>query len=193
MEALGTELRNLGADVTIIKDARKSEMTNIIKQLPNKASVYENVFLFFSGHGATNQGRHYIVAIDEESSKTVPLSLEEIDEFLAETSFKNIILVSDACTTIQSGPDDREAPKSAGRTLMVFSSNLDSSWDGIPGEHSPFAFGLLEYISKPMKVIDMFNKANEFAIAYASNHHRYQIPVIQSVGTFNTDLYLYYL
>ena len=74
---------------------------------------------------------------------------------------------------------------------MVFSSNLDSSWDGIPGEHSPFAFGLLEYISKPMKVIDMFSKANEFAIAYALNHHRYQIPVIQSVGTFNTDLYLY--
>ena len=190
-EAIGEELRQIGANVTILRNAQKSEMKAAIKKLSDKASTYENVFFFFSGHGASNQGRHYITAIDESSSETLPISLEEIDEFLSKTDFKNIMLVSDACSVIVQGNGDTTPVVSAGRTLMAFSSSLGSSWDGIPGEHSPFAFGLLQYISKPMNVIEMFQEANKFAMAYAINHNFYQQPVLVIPPFFPIEFYIY--
>lgn len=185
-EAIGAELRKIGADVRIIHDATMAELKSAIQGLEEKASVYENVFFLFSGHGNTNQGRHYLQSTDEKI-----ISLEEIGKFLSGTDFKNIILVSDACTTIESGPDDREPIKIAGRTLLVFSSNMETASDGIPGEHSPFAFGLLQYISKPMKVVDIFSKANEFTMAYALNNSFYQQPNFQILPFFDRDLCFY--
>lgn len=190
-EAIGEELRMMGADVTILKDARKSEMTAALQSLSDKASKYENVFFFFSGHGALNQGRHYITAIDESFSDTLPLSLEAIDEFLSKTDFENIILVSDACSVIVQGNGDTSPVISAGKTLMAFSSSLGSSWDGIPDEHSPFAFGLLQYISKPMNVVEMFQEANKFAMAYAMNHNFYQQPILVIPPFFPIEFHLY--
>lgn len=190
-EAIGEELRQMGANVTILRNAHKSEMKAAIEKLSDKASTYENVFFFFSGHGASNQGRHYITAIDESSSETLPLSLEEIDEFLSDTDFENIVLVSDACSTIIQGNGNPAPVISAGRTLKVFSSSLGSSWDGIPNEHSPFAFGLLQYISQPMSVIQIFQEANKFCMAYAINHSFYQHPDILMPPFFPMDFYLW--
>lgn len=190
-EAIGEELRMMGANVIILKNARKSEMKYAIESLSDKASTYENVFFYFSGHGATNQGRHYIIALDEADSETLPISLEEIDEFLSKTDFENIILVSDACSTIIQGNGDPTPVISSGHTLMAVSSSFGSSWDGIPDEHSPYAFGILQYISKPMSVIEMFDEAHKFAMAYALNHDFYQKPGLNKDPFFPLDLRLY--
>lgn len=190
-EAIGEELLQMGANVTILRNAHKSEMKAAIERLSDKASTYENVFFFFSGHGASNHGRHYITAVDESFSETLSLSLEGIDEFLSKTDYQNIILVSDACSTILQGGGNTETPISAGRSLKVFSSSLGSSWDGIPNEHSPFAFGILQYISKPLSVIEIFDEANRFAMAYALNHDFYQKPDLNKDPYFTFDLRLY--
>lgn len=190
-EAIGEELRIMGANVTILRNAQKSEMKHAIESLSELASTYENVFFYFSGHGATNQGRHYITALDERDSETLPISLEEIDEFLSKTDFENIILVSDACSTIIQGNGDPTPVISSGHTLMAVSSSFGSSWDGIPDEHSPYAFGILQYISKPMNVIEMFDEAHKFAMAYALNHDFYQKPGLTKDPFFPLDLRLY--
>ena len=74
---------------------------------------------------------------------------------------------------------------------MAVSSSFGSSWDGIPDEHSPYAFGILQYISKPMSVIEMFDEAHKFAMAYALNHDFYQKPGLTKDPFFPLDLRLY--
>lgn len=190
-QAIAHELRSIGADVTLLKDATKSQLVDAIQRLEDKAETFGNVLLFFSGHGATNQGRHYIMAIDEDKSDKAPVSLEEIDEFLSKTDYQNIILVSDACSTIIQGNGDMSQVVAAGRTLMVFSSTLGASSDGIPGEHSPFAFGLIQYIAKPMNVVQIFQETNKFTMAYAINHEYYQQPQMVISPYFSMDLLLF--
>lgn len=190
-QTIANELRSIGADVTLLRDATKNQLVDAIQGLEEKAKIYGNVLLFFSGHGATNQGRHYIMAIDEDKSDKAPLSIEEIDEILSKTDYQNIILVSDACSTIIQGNGDMSQVLAAGRALMVFSSTLGASSDGIPGEHSPFAFGLIQYISKPMSVIQIFDETNKFTMAYAINHKYYQQPQMVKEPFFSMDLFLF--
>ena len=184
-EAIAKQLRAMKVDVTILKNATKSQMIDAIQALELKARFY------FSGHGHSNQGRHYITSIDESTSDKNPLCLEEIDEFLSGTDYKNIILASDACSVIVNGEGNPEMVKSAGRTLMAFSSSLGAvAYDGIPTEHSPFAFGLLQYISKPISVVQMFQETNKFAMSYAIDHSFYQQPILIISPYFPIDFKL---
>ncbi|MBD5304856.1 MAG: CHAT domain-containing protein [Bacteroides sp.] len=190
-EAIAKQLRAMKVDVTILKNATKSQMIDAIQALELKARVYDHVFFYFSGHGHSNQGRHYITSIDESTSDKNPLCLEEIDEFLSGTDYKNIILASDACSVIVNGEGNPEMVKSAGRTLMAFSSSLGAvAYDGIPTEHSPFAFGLLQYISKPISVVQMFQETNKFAMSYAIDHSFYQQPILIISPYFPIDFKL---
>ena len=187
-QAISAKLRSINVDVQILSNASKSQMINAIKSLEERSYQYENVFFFFSGHGMTNQGRHYIVAIDEKTADGSPLSIEEIDEFLSNTHFKNIIIASDACSVIVSGDGNSEMVKSAGRTIMAFSSSLGAmAYDGIPKEHSPFAFGLLQYITKPMNIVQIFQETNRFAMSYAMDHAFYQQPILVISPYFPID------
>lgn len=190
-EAISAKLRSINVDVHLLSNASKSQMINAIKALEERSALYENVFFFFSGHGMTNQGRHYIIAIDEKTSNESPLSIEEIDEFLSNTHYKNIIIASDACSVIVSGDGNSEMVKSAGRTIMAFSSSLGAmAYDGIPKEHSPFTFGLLQYITKPMNIVQIFQETNRFAMTYALDHAFYQQPILVISPYFPIDFRL---
>lgn len=190
-DAIANQLTSMNVDVTILRDATKKQMIDAINSLESKANHYDHVFFFFSGHGLSNQGRHYITSIDEGSDNKNPLCIEEIDEFLSATNFQNIILVSDACSVIVNGDGNQEMVKSAGRTLMAFSSSLGAvAYDGIPTEHSPFAFGLLQYIGKPISVIQMFQETNKFAMSYAIDHSFYQQPILIISPYFPIDFKL---
>lgn len=178
-EALKKELASLNINVTLLRNATKKQMVAAIKSLESKARVYDHIFFFFSGHGVSNQGRHYLISVDENLNDANPLCMEEIDEFLSAVDFKNIIMASDACSVIVGGEGNTQMVWSAGRTLMAFSSSLGAiASDGIPNEHSPFAFGLLQYIGKPMSVVQMFQETNKFVMAYAREHSYYQQPVL---------------
>lgn len=190
-EAISAELRSINVDVHLLSNASKSQMINAINALEERSVLYENVFFFFSGHGMTNQGRHYITAIDETTSNKSPLSIEEIDEFLSNTHYKNIIIVSDACSVIVAGDGNSEMVKSAGRTIMAFSSSLGAmAYDGIPQQHSPFTFGLLQYLTKPMNIVQIFLETNRFAMTYALDHAFYQQPILMISPYFPIDFRL---
>lgn len=192
-QAIGAKLRSINIDVRTLSNATKSQMVEAIKDLGQRSERYDHVFFFFSGHGLSNQGRHYIIAVDEGSSQSEfnPLSIEEIDEFLSSTDFKNIILVSDACSVIVGGEGNSEMVKSAGRSIMAFSSSLGAkAYDGIPDEHSPFAFGLLQYITQPLNIVKVFQETNKFAMSYALDHEFYQQPMLVISPYFPMDFRL---
>lgn len=181
--AIAHELRSIGVDVNVLSDASKQQMLDAVMDLGVKATQYKNAFFFFSGHGLSNHGRHYIMSTDNS-----PLCIEEIDEYLSGVDYENIIIASDACSVIVSGDGNTEMVRSAGRTLMAFSSSLGAmAYDGIPHEHSPFAFGLLQYISKPMSIVQVFLETNKFAMSYAIDHAFYQQPVLVISPYFPMD------
>lgn len=190
-EAIASQLKSMNVDVVVLKNATKQQMIDAIQSLEPKASRYDHVFFYFSGHGMSNHGRHYITSIDETSSNLNPLCIEEIDEFLSNTNYQNIILASDACSVIVNGEGNSEMVRSAGRTLMAFSSSLGAvAYDGIPTEHSPFAFGLLQYLAKPISVVRMFQETNKFAMSYAIDHSFYQQPILIISPYFPIDFKL---
>lgn len=190
--AIGEKLKSIGIDVIVKQNLMMPEMVSEINRLVKKDNLFEHVFFFFSGHGITNQGRHYLQMIPAEGEKTL-LSMEDIDELLSKTNYQNIILVSDACSSIAGAEGDTTPVNSVGRTLMAFSSTLgQTSWDGIPDEHSPYAYGLLEYIDQPMEIVQMFREAHKFATVYAyKNSDRVQLPTLQVSSLFPMDFYLY--
>lgn len=192
VRAIGGKLKCMGIDVEIVENASKSKMIDAIKSLTAKDKIYKHVLFYFSGHGITNQGRHYLTAIDEEQSNLPPLSMELIDEALSSTDFENIILVSDACCNIVGGDGNQEPARNGGKTIMAFSTMLgQSSWDGIPGSHSPYAYGLLEYIDKKMDVVELLREVNRFACAYTYQVLKnVQMPVLLIPALFPSDFYL---
>lgn len=190
--AIGEKLRSIGVDVTIKENVSMSKFFDAIKGLSSKDKMFDHVFFFFSGHGVTNQGRHYLQMIPAEGEKTL-FSIEDIDELLCRTDFQNIILVSDACCSIVGVEGDDTPVNTIGRTLMAFSSTLgQTSSDGIPDDHSPYAYGLLEYIDQPMEIVQMFREAHRFASVYAyKTSDKIQLPVLHVSALFPMDFRLF--
>lgn len=189
--AIGDKLRSMGIDVVVRENLSLPGIVDELHKLSQKDSIFNHVFFFFSGHGITNQGRHYLQMIPSGEENTL-LSIEDIDEFLCKTNFQNIILVSDACCSIAGCEGDDSPYNTVGRTLMAFSSTLgQTSWDGIPEGHSPYAYGLLEYIDQPMEIVQMFREVHKFASIYAyKTSDRVQLPTLLVPALFPMDFYL---
>lgn len=193
VRAIGQKLESIGVDIIKLENSPKTEMENAIIMLCNeKSKDYDHVIFYYSGHGATNQGRHYIIATDENDSQTLPISLESLDAVLS-SHFKNVILISDACADIQSGNWDADPVERGLNTLINISTSLGNyASDGIPGEHSPFAFGILEYIDKEMTILEILEEANKLACAYAYKVlNRVQTPELYHAVWYPKEFCLY--
>lgn len=193
VRAVAEKLERIGVDTIVRTDLSKEAMVDSIVWLCNEKSPhYENVLFYFSGHGATNQGRHYIMATDERASASYPISLELLDEKLS-PCFDNVILISDACANIHEGNWDTDPVNGGLNTILDVSTSLGHyACDGVPGCHSPFAFGLLEYIDKEMSVVEILEEANKFASIYAAKVlDKYQLPVLTYAPFYNKEFCLY--
>lgn len=193
VRAIGKKLQSIGVDVKILENATKSEMVDAIRDLGEKSNNYDHVFFFYSGHGISNQGRHYLSAIDESTDESPMLSLEKIDEYLSSQDFEDIIIVSDACCVIVNAEGNTDPVVNNGKTLMAFSTTMGQySFDGKePNSHSPFAIGLLEYIDKPMEVVQMFREVNRLTTAIAEREIGImQMPTLLISPLFPSNLYL---
>ena len=121
------------------------------------------------------------------------LSLEKIDAFLSSQDFEDIIIVSDACCVIVNAEGNTDPVVNTGKTLMAFSTTMGQySFDGKePNSHSPFAIGLLEYIDKPMEVVQMFREVNRLTTAVAEREIGImQMPTLLISPLFPSNLYL---
>lgn len=193
VRAIAQKLGNIGIDVLKLEDSPKAEMVNAVEWLCNeKSKDYDHIIFYYSGHGASNQGRHYIIATDENDSDTLPISLEELDAVFS-SHFKNVVLISDACADIKSGDWNIKPVDRGLNTLINVSTSLGNyAFDGIAGEHSPFALGLLEYIDKEMTILEILEEANKLTcrIAYRVLD-RIQTPELYKAIYYPKDFCLY--
>lgn len=195
VRAIGQKLKTIGVDVRVIENATKAVLLDALKDLGEKDRLYNHVFFYYSGHGISNQGRHYISAIDESTDKSPMLSLEKIDEYLSNCDYEDIIIVSDACCVIANVEGDSTPVVNSGKTLMALSTTMGQySFDGKKDNgHSPYAIGLLEYIDKQMEVVHMFREVNRLTTAVAEREiGKMQMPTLLISPLFPTDLYLWH-
>lgn len=193
VRAIGQKLESIGIEVLKLENPPKSDVEDVIVRLCNDRSKdYDHVLFFYSGHGVSNQGRHYLIAIDENDSQTLPVSIETLDAVFS-NHFENVILISDACASIFSGDWNDQPVKGGINTLINISTSLGNyASDGIPGEHSPFAFGLLEYLDKKMPMLDIIEEANKLACAYAYKIlGQEQIPTLLKAPFYPKDFTLF--
>lgn len=193
VRAIGQKLESIGIEVLKLENPPKSDVEDAIVWLCNDRSKdYDHILFFYSGHGVSNQGRHYLIAIDENDSQTLPVSIETLDAVFS-SHFENVILISDACTSISTGDWNAQPVKGGVNTLINISTSLGNyASDGIPGEHSPFAFGLLEYLDKKMPMLDIIEEANKLACAYAYKIlGQEQIPTLLKAPFYPKDFSLF--
>lgn len=183
-KAVECKMHNMGIDVFRIENGSESDIESSLDQLCKKSSQYENALFYFSGHGCTYQGLHYICS----SPNSKVLCLESIELKLKNAGFKYRILIEDACNTIVTGrggyansPIKEKFNSEIGGSLMAFATGLgQESWDGFLGQHSPFTFALLQYLESPnMGVVELFNHVYEFTVEYARRElHKIQEPYL---------------
>lgn len=104
MDSLASILTSFyGFDVRVIKNASKSMITEQIKKHSERFyDKDEQLFVFFSGHGAydISTDMSYFVCPDSKQgflNKETLISLLEVEETLNKSSCKNICLMTDVC------------------------------------------------------------------------------------------------
>lgn len=175
--AVGQKLRNIGADVTILKNATETEMLQAINDFAKKDKQHDNALFYFSGHGEVRGPFHMWFANDGERIwKELHLLLPLVD-----AEFKNIVLISDACNVTRPiGQDelDDETIQNIfkaqntfnNRNLISAYSSLDGQCSFAVGDHKNgvYALALMEYLEQPnIPLVKMFSMVNQFVVNYA--------------------------
>ncbi len=175
--AVGQKLRNIGADVTILKNATESEMLQAINDFAKKDKQHDNALFYFSGHGEVRGPFHMWYANDGERIwKELHLLLPLVD-----AEFKNIVLISDACNVTrpigQEELDDETIQNIFkaqntfnNRNLISAYSSLDGQCSFAVGNHKNgvYALALMEYLEQPnIPLVKMLSMVNQFVVNYA--------------------------
>lgn len=174
---IGAKLSQIGADVTILKDATVDEIKKGLLNLREKEKNYDHALFYFSGHGAIFGGYHLLQDIN---SNVMGLETGVISHFY-DSDFKNIIIVHDACNKIIPIEDD-SIEELHDAEQMIFDNKMHtrnvlyafSSLNGNPSFASRdsslgmFALAFIENIQKRnIPVIKMFDNITKFVVNYS--------------------------
>ena len=111
VDVIGQKLRNIGVDVTPLKNASETEIHEAINKISSKDNYYDHVLFYFSGHGETH---HYHCEIEREDGTSFnkllgpfhiwrgadhKLVYQEWDilKSIEGSKFQNVIIINDAC------------------------------------------------------------------------------------------------
>lgn len=160
--AIARNFSGLGFDVTIIEDTDLATVQRALDDFVPKAIAAEATVIYYAGHGATIDGRNFMLPVDFSMATFDQLDKEALDtdrmlQALSSTHSELKLLLFDACRnnpleTRGARPlqkvDGQAAPRSE-NMLVAFSTTQGSvALDG-QGDHSPFAEGLMAHIGLP--------------------------------------------
>ena len=200
---IGKKLSQIGVDVTVLRNASVKEIERGLIALSNKDKEYDNVLFYFSGHGGIYGGYHLLTDING-----FPMALEtNVVGHFCKSSYKNIIIIHDACNVIlpitQDAIDDIHCGKQMfienhmheRNILYAFSSlNGNPSWASGTNQIGMFALAFIENIHKKnVPVIKMFENITKFVVDYSKKEHDGVILEIPNItkALFDEEFCLY--
>jgi hypothetical protein len=101
-EAIGSVLRDLGFEVTLVRDLRRDQIGATVDRFANAVRPGDDVVFFYAGHGVQIKGSNYLPATDAaiRTESDVPLNSLNLNHFLEridETKAGVRLFLIDAC------------------------------------------------------------------------------------------------
>lgn len=164
--AIAVGFADLGFDVTILEDSDLATIQRALDAFVPKAIAGDAAVIYYAGHGATINGRSFLLPVDfsmasfDELDKEA-FAVDRLQKALLSTHSELKLLLFDACRNnpleTRGAVPLQQAEKSDRNVkdmLVAFSTTQGAvALDG-QGQHSPFAEGLLEGIAKPDKDVE---------------------------------------
>lgn len=196
---VSNKLKSLGFDVKVVTNASRRDMRSYISDLTDKASDYDAVLLYYSGHGLQVSGENYLVPVDamlehESDAEFECESLNHILANLSEADCKMKIVILDAC---RNNPFERKWYRSTvskglsavsdykGTIIHYATAPGRVAGDGV-GRNSPYTAAFLEVLDRPN--LGCFDFFNEVAIIVQDSTNGNQEPTL-SAGAFRGSFY----
>jgi len=196
---VSSKLKSLGFDVKVLTNASRRNMRSYISDLTDKASEYDAVLLYYSGHGLQVNGENYLVPVDAmlEHESDAEFECESLNHILANLSEADCnmkIVILDAC---RNNPFERKWYRSTvskglsavsdykGTIIHYATAPGRVASDGV-GRNSPYTTAFLEVLDRPN--LSCFDFFNEVAIIVQDSTDGNQEPTL-SAGAFRGSFY----
>jgi hypothetical protein len=166
-QAIQQELAQLGYQVTLVDDANRAEMIQVLNQMIQQSNRDDSVLIYYAGHGYVNNGSSvgYWLPTDARIDHGEQwLSTLDVARFINNIAAKQILLVSDSCfsgslsyeAALQTKTELNKNAVLKRRSVMVLTSGseepvADSSSTGL----SPFAASFVQSIGQVSKDSDL--------------------------------------
>ena len=165
-------LRKAGFSVTIVENARKSELVNAIRNFGRSLRKADAALFYFSGHGSQYNGLNWLIPIGADIQRESELEFEAVnaERVLAEMeggSSKRInIVIFDACRTNPTFRSFRSFDRGLSQpqvqpegSIVAFSTAPGTvAYDG-EGRNSPYVAELSKHMLTPgLKIEDVFKR-----------------------------------
>lgn len=207
VDAVGAKMRQIGADVTVLRNASEDEIIKELERLNEKGKVEVDAAIFyFSGHGNQVGPWHFLIP-----DSGYPVCLErDVLIGLHDTKYKNLIIIHDACNVL--GPlsakeleklnDKKDERNWVNYQNLLHDRNILYAFSALDGqaatarsrhENGMYALALMEYIhQRNLPVMKMFDLVSSFVKAYSSKEFGViaEVPHVEH-ATFDYDFCLY--
>lgn len=200
---IGKKLKEIGADVTVLENASDSDVERGLERLKQKDGCCDHALFYFTGHGTIWGGYHLL-----QPAYGKPLALEtNVLRTFSDTSFKNIIIVHDACNKVS--PISQEVIEDIHDVEQMISNNhfhdrsVLYAFSSLNGNYSfssknqdigMYALAFLENVQKKnLPVLKMFDNISRFVVDYSKKTKDgviLELPHVEK-AIFNDDFCLY--
>lgn len=180
------------------EDATEKNILIELEKLAKNLTPNDNLLLFFSGHGHFNKGidlGYWIPVNAKLEDPSTYISNANIKHLLSKVNTHHTTLIVDSCFSGTLLTRKRNAPQAENfPSKKVFASGREEVVeDGIPGMHSPFARGIINFLESNTKKIAKLRDLISYVIDYVEkNTGKMQNPVDGSLPNDGNGEFILY-
>ena len=179
-EAVGTALRGLGFNVTLVKNFKRDDIGRTVEGFANRIRPGDEVVVFYAGHGLQVKGTNYLPAVDarigvESDVALNSLNLNELLQRLDEAKAGVRLLLVDACRDNPYSRGFRSSARGLARvegapsgTLMHFATKPGGVADDGNGSNGLYTTELLKHLGTPGLPVESMLKRVASGVRQAS-------------------------
>lgn len=132
------------------RQATRERILETLEGLQTRLTKDDNLLIYYAGHGYYDQAksRGYWVPVDARLDKTPDyIRNSTIHDYLNGINTHNTLLIADACYAGSLFDKSRGVVNEDAPSRWAFTSgDIEKVWDGQPGDNSPFAKFLIDYL-----------------------------------------------
>ena len=174
---MATALGRLGFDVTTVRDADRTAMTEALRVFTRESAGADVSLVFYAGHGLEMDGVNYLVPVDAQLERDTDVRFEaiELDDVLAATEGAGLrVVILDAC---RNNPLARSMQRTSARrsvsrgsfgeldenllgdeTLVAYAAAAGTTAADGTGRNSPYTSALLAHLEQPLELSAVFRQ-----------------------------------